>query len=151
MKTQLLITIEHAEDVSVDGLITYTISPMINDIDSDIGEGYSITWERLTEKVGTVDRTGMCLNCDNFMVNEGHIEDDIQLCHGCYDRETLAKYYPQPEADKTVKTWKVSIWAMEEVEAGTKEEAEEMVNDMLIGCLIKTSDFDLDTEEVESE
>lgn len=54
MKTQLLITIEHAEDVSVDGLITYTISPMINDIDSDIGEGYSITWERLTEKVGTV-------------------------------------------------------------------------------------------------
>ena len=79
MKTQLLITIEHAEDVSVDGLITYTISPMINDIDSDIGEGYSITWERLTEKVGTVDRKGMCLNCDNFMHMEGHIEDEIQL------------------------------------------------------------------------
>jgi hypothetical protein len=97
MKTQLLITIEHAEDVSVDGLITYTISPMINDMDSDIGEGYSITWERLTEKVGTVDRTGMCLNCDNYMVNEGHIEDDIQLCHGCYDIDTLAKYYPQLE------------------------------------------------------
>jgi hypothetical protein len=50
-----------------------------------------------------------------------------------------------------MKTWKVSIWAMQEVEAGTKEEAEEMINDMLIGCLIKTSDFDLDTEEAESE
>jgi hypothetical protein len=52
---------------------------------------------------------------------------------------------------QVMKTWKVSIWAMEEVEAGTKEEAEEMVNDMLIGCLIKTSDFELDTEEAESE
>ena len=50
-----------------------------------------------------------------------------------------------------MKTWKVSIWAMEEVEAGTKEKAEEMVRDMLIGCLIKTSDFELDTEEVETE
>ena len=52
---------------------------------------------------------------------------------------------------QVMKTWKVSIWAMQEVEAGTKEEAEEMVNDMLIGCLIKTSDFELDTEEAESE
>ena len=51
---------------------------------------------------------------------------------------------------QVMKTWKVSIWAMQEVEAGTKEEAEEMVNDMLIGCLIKTSNFELDTEEVES-
>jgi hypothetical protein len=48
-----------------------------------------------------------------------------------------------------MKNWKVSIWAMQEVEAGTKEDAEEMVNDMLIGCLIKTSDFELETEEVD--
>lgn len=47
-----------------------------------------------------------------------------------------------------MKEWKVSVWAMEEVEADTKEQAEEMVRDMLIGCLIKTSDFELDTEEV---
>lgn len=60
--------------------------------------------ERLGEIIGNAvrqlnkdPREGMCLNCDNFMVNEGHIEDDIQLCHGCYDRETLAKYYPQLE------------------------------------------------------
>jgi hypothetical protein len=47
----------------------------------------------------TDDRKGMCLNCDNFMYMEGHIEDDIQLCHSCYDTETLAKYYPQLESE----------------------------------------------------
>lgn len=48
-----------------------------------------------------------------------------------------------------MKNWKVSIWAMQEVEAETKEDAEEIVNDMLIGCLIKPRDFELDTEEEE--
>lgn len=38
-----------------------------------------------------------CLNCENLMANEGYIGDDIQLCHACYDTETLVKYYPRAE------------------------------------------------------
>jgi hypothetical protein len=38
---------------------------------------------------------------------------------------------------------------MEEVEADTQEQAEEIVNDMLIGCLIRTGNFSLETEELE--
>jgi hypothetical protein len=52
MKTQLLITIEHAEDRSVDGLITYHFSPMIKDMNDDIGDGYLITLERLDNTEG---------------------------------------------------------------------------------------------------
>jgi hypothetical protein len=53
MKTKLLLTIEHADDVSVDGLITYHFNPMIHDMNSELLEqGYSITLERLTEKLG---------------------------------------------------------------------------------------------------
>jgi hypothetical protein len=48
-----------------------------------------------------------------------------------------------------MKTWRVSIYANQEVEAETLEDAEEMVNDMLIGCLIKTREFELDTEEID--
>jgi hypothetical protein len=47
MKTQLLVTIEHPEDGSVDGLINYTLNPMVHDINSDIQDGYSVTVERL--------------------------------------------------------------------------------------------------------
>ena len=48
-----------------------------------------------------------------------------------------------------MKTWRVSIYANQEVEAETLNDAEDMVNDMLIGCLIKTRDFELDTEEID--
>jgi hypothetical protein len=48
-----------------------------------------------------------------------------------------------------MKTWRVSIYANQEVEAETVNDAEDMVNDMLIGCLIRTKDFMLDTEEID--
>lgn len=41
----------------------------------------------------TWDNEDKCLNCDNKMINEGKIQDDLQLCHGCYSNETLQKYY----------------------------------------------------------
>lgn len=52
MKTQLLITIDHPEDGSVDGLITYSIIPMVHDINSDTPDNYSITIERLGNTEG---------------------------------------------------------------------------------------------------
>ena len=52
MKTQLLITIEHDEESSVDGLINYTINPMVHDINSDTPDNYSITIERLGNTEG---------------------------------------------------------------------------------------------------
>jgi hypothetical protein len=52
MKTKILITIEHPDDRSADGLITYHFNPMLNDMNHDLGEGYSVTLERLTEKLG---------------------------------------------------------------------------------------------------
>lgn len=52
MKTQLLITIEHDEESSVDGLINYTINPMVHDINSDTPDNYSITVERLDNTEG---------------------------------------------------------------------------------------------------
>jgi hypothetical protein len=55
MKTQLLLTIEHDEESSVDGLITYSIIPMVQDINSDTPNNYSITVERL--------ETTKCIHC----------------------------------------------------------------------------------------
>jgi len=33
-----------------------------------------------------------CLECPNLMSWEGPIEDDIQLCHACYNDENLRKH-----------------------------------------------------------
>lgn len=43
MKTSLLITIEHPDDVSADGLIEYAIKPVLNDINADSDNGWSVT------------------------------------------------------------------------------------------------------------
>ena len=50
-----------------------------------------------------------------------------------------------------MKQWRVSIYASQEVEAETLQDAEDIVHDRLIGCLIRTKEFTLDTEEMESE
>lgn len=55
-----------------------------------------------------------CLNCENLMENEGYIADSIQLCHACYDNDTLAKHYPgkgltiedvSPKAVRAAQLW----------------------------------------------
>jgi hypothetical protein len=33
-----------------------------------------------------------CLKCDNPMWSEGPIFDDIQLCHACYDSDSLIEF-----------------------------------------------------------
>ena len=33
-----------------------------------------------------------CLKCDNPMWAEGPIFDDIDLCHGCYDSDSLIEF-----------------------------------------------------------
>lgn len=35
---------------------------------------------------------GLCKECGTNMLNEGVINDDIPLCHGCYSNQTLAKH-----------------------------------------------------------
>lgn len=52
MVTQLLITIDHPEDESVDGLINYTINPMVHDINSDLPTYFQVTIERLDNTEG---------------------------------------------------------------------------------------------------
>lgn len=44
------------------------------------------------------------------------------------------------------KIYKVSIWSSLFVEAESKEEAEDIAHDHVIGCLIKPNEFEFDTE-----
>jgi hypothetical protein len=43
MKTQLLITIEHPDDVPANQFIDIAIRSLLNDIDADSEEGWSVT------------------------------------------------------------------------------------------------------------
>ena len=43
MKTQLLITVEHPDEVPANQFIDIAIKSVINDIDADCEEGWSVT------------------------------------------------------------------------------------------------------------
>jgi hypothetical protein len=99
MKTSLLITIEHPDNVSADGLIEHAIKPVLNDINADSDNGWSVNI--VGDKRDRAVRTAISLALSEFP-EEWSNEEILDNIHADHDLVLVWERFENWDADEIV-------------------------------------------------
>jgi hypothetical protein len=99
MKTSLLITIEHPDNVSADSLIENAIKPVLNDINADSDNGWSVNI--VGDKRDRAVRTAISLALSEFP-EEWSNEEILDNIHADHDLVLVWERFENWDADEIV-------------------------------------------------